>query len=85
LYISLKFSFYFYSIQVREEILANLNNNFLESLNTSWDDHQIAMVMIRDILMYMVSKQKLNICINIVNFFSFFKTDYFIHKGHSEY
>jgi len=39
--------------KVREDILSNINNNFLESLNTSWDDHQIAMVMIRDILMYM--------------------------------
>lgn len=39
--------------KVREDILTNINNNFLESLNISWDDHQIAMVMIRDILMYM--------------------------------
>lgn len=39
--------------KVREEILNNINNKFLESLNTAWDDHQTAMVMIRDILMYM--------------------------------
>lgn len=39
--------------KVREDVLENINNNFLESLNTAWDDHQIAMVMIRDILMYM--------------------------------
>jgi len=38
---------------VREEVLASMTNNFLESLNFAWNDHQIAMVMIRDILMYM--------------------------------
>ena len=31
-----------------------LHNNFLEALNMAWADHQTAMVMIRDILMYMV-------------------------------
>ena len=30
-----------------------MTNNFLEALNFAWNDHQIAMVMIRDILMYM--------------------------------
>ena len=43
-----------FCFKVREEILNNINNKFLESLNTAWDDHQTAMVMIRDILMYMV-------------------------------
>lgn len=32
----------------------SLNNNFLHTLNLAWIDHQTAMVMIRDILMYMV-------------------------------
>lgn len=40
-------------MKVREEVLANITNNFLDSLNVAWNDHQIAMVMIRDILMYM--------------------------------
>lgn len=41
--------------QVREDVLNSLNNNFLQTLNQAWNDHQTAMVMIRDILMYMVS------------------------------
>ena len=36
-------------------MLAALNNNFLQTLNMAWNDHQTSMVMIRDILMYMVS------------------------------
>jgi cullin 3 len=39
--------------KVRKDVLAALNNNFLSVLNQSWNDHQTAMVMIRDILMYM--------------------------------
>ena len=34
-------------------MLASLNNNFLQTLNNAWNDHQTSMVMIRDILMYM--------------------------------
>lgn len=40
--------------KIRTEVIASLNNNFLHSLNTAWNDHQTAMIMIRDILMYMV-------------------------------
>lgn len=39
--------------KVRSEVLASLNNNFLQTLNSAWSDHQTSMVMIRDILMYM--------------------------------
>ncbi|XP_064614961.1 cullin-3-like [Liolophura sinensis] len=39
--------------KVREDVLGSLNNNFLQTLNSAWNDHQTAMVMIRDILMYM--------------------------------
>ena len=39
--------------KVRKDVLNSLNNNFLSSLNQAWNDHQTAMVMIRDILMYM--------------------------------
>ncbi len=39
--------------KVRKDVLSALNNNFLAALNTAWNDHQTAMVMIRDILMYM--------------------------------
>lgn len=42
-------------LQVREDVLNSLNNNFLQTLNQAWNDHQTAMVMIRDILMYMVN------------------------------
>ncbi|KAI5737524.1 hypothetical protein M8J76_014379 [Diaphorina citri] len=38
---------------VREDVLKSLNNNFLQTLNQAWNDHQTSMVMIRDILMYM--------------------------------
>lgn len=41
--------------QVSEDVLKSLHGNFLEVLNVAWNDHQTAMVMIRDILMYMVS------------------------------
>lgn len=39
--------------KVREEVLRCLHNNFLQTLNQAWTDHQTSMVMIRDILMYM--------------------------------
>jgi cullin 3 len=39
--------------KVREDVLKSLNNNFLQTLNQAWNDHQTSMVMIRDILMYM--------------------------------
>ena len=39
--------------KVRNDVLAALNNNFLQTLNNAWNDHQTSMVMIRDILMYM--------------------------------
>jgi len=40
-------------VKVRQDVLDNITNSFLESLNVAWNDHQTAMVMIRDILMYM--------------------------------
>lgn len=39
--------------KVKEDVLTALNNNFLQTLNAAWNDHQTSMVMIRDILMYM--------------------------------
>ncbi|XP_014249624.1 cullin-3-A isoform X2 [Cimex lectularius] len=39
--------------KVREDVLRSLHNNFLQTLNMAWNDHQTSMVMIRDILMYM--------------------------------
>ncbi len=49
-------------------MLAALNNNFLQTLNAAWNDHQTSMVMIRDILMYMdrVYVQQNN-CENVYN------------------
>ena len=54
--------------KVRGDVLASLNNNFLQTLNSSWNDHQTSMVMIRDILMYMdrVYVQQNN-CENVYN------------------
>ncbi|CAH3152792.1 unnamed protein product [Porites evermanni] len=39
--------------KIRKDVVASLNNNFLDTLNAAWNDHQTSMVMIRDILMYM--------------------------------
>lgn len=39
--------------KVRDDVLRCLHNNFLQTLNQAWNDHQTSMVMIRDILMYM--------------------------------
>lgn len=39
--------------KVRQDVRGSINNNFLQTLNAAWDDHQTCMVMIRDILMYM--------------------------------
>jgi hypothetical protein len=44
---------FIYILQVREEVILSLHNNFLQVLNQAWNDHQTSMVMIRDILMYM--------------------------------
>jgi len=54
--------------KVRNDVLAALNNNFLQTLNAAWNDHQTSMVMIRDILMYMdrVYVQQNN-CENVYN------------------
>ncbi len=38
---------------MRVDVLQSLHNNFLQTLNAAWQDHQTSMVMIRDILMYM--------------------------------
>ena len=54
--------------KVRTDVLSALNNNFLQTLNAAWSDHQTSMVMIRDILMYMdrVYVQQNN-CENVYN------------------
>jgi len=43
--------------KIRKDVVVSLNNNFLDTLNAAWTDHQTSMVMIRDILMYMVCLQ----------------------------
>lgn len=40
-------------LRIRESVVENLNNKFLSFLNSCWKDHQTAMPMIRDILLYM--------------------------------
>ncbi len=47
-------------MQVKEDVISALHGNFLEVLSMTWSDHQTAMVMIRDILMYMVRKSSIN-------------------------
>lgn len=39
--------------KIRKDVVVSLNNNFLDTLNAAWNEHQTSMVMIRDILMYM--------------------------------
>lgn len=39
--------------KVRVDVENSLHNNFLQTLNQAWCDHQTSMVMTRDILMYM--------------------------------
>ncbi|CAF1635370.1 unnamed protein product, partial [Adineta ricciae] len=55
--------------KVKEDVKDSLNNNFLVTLNAAWNDHRTAMIMIRDILMYMdrvyVSGQKLEPVYNL--------------------
>ena len=55
--------------KVRQDVIDSLINNFLTTLNAAWEDHRTAMVMIRDILMYMdrvyVSVQKLEPIYNL--------------------
>uniref|UniRef100_A0A5K3EK04 CULLIN_2 domain-containing protein n=1 Tax=Mesocestoides corti TaxID=53468 RepID=A0A5K3EK04_MESCO len=51
-------------IRIRDSVVENLNNKFLSYLNSCWKDHQTAMPMIRDILLYMdriyVTQKKLD-------------------------
>src|SRR5271155_2287403 len=55
--------------KVRQDVVDSLINHFLTTLNSAWNDHRTAMVMIRDILMYMdrvyVSGQKLEPVYNL--------------------
>ena len=43
-----------YSIKIRKDVVASLNNNFLDTLGAAWSNHQSSMVEIRDMVMYMV-------------------------------
>ena len=54
-YPTLLFAYWHYCVlfKVRQDVLTSLHNNFLQTLNQAWNDHQTSMVMIRDILMYM--------------------------------
>lgn len=38
--------------KVRKDVLESLHNNFLQTLNQAWNDHQTSMSMIKDVLMY---------------------------------
>jgi len=39
--------------KVRNDVLESLRNNFLQTLNSTWNDYLTSMVMIRDIVTYM--------------------------------
>ena len=55
--------FFFLLCQIKTQVIESLHGNFLEVLNIAWTDHQTAMVMIRDILMYMVRANMENVLI----------------------
>ncbi|CAN9500900.1 unnamed protein product [Ophioblennius macclurei] len=71
---------------VREDILNSLNNNFLQTLNQAWHDHQTAMRMIRDILMYMdrVYVQQNNVD-NVYNLGLIIFREQVVHHGCIQY
>ena len=48
------FSFLLFYFKIRKEVVASLNNNFLNTLNAAWNDFQNSMLEIRDVVMYMV-------------------------------
>ena len=52
------FSFLLSCFKIRQDVVASLNNNFLDTLNSAWNDYQKSMEMIRDILTYMVGQCK---------------------------
>ena len=87
------FSFLLYSFKIRKDVVASLNNNFLDTLNSAWNDHQTSMVMIRDILMYMVGQSfKQNtaydvffpLCSGMETLFWRFSFIFFSHDSHDQ-
>ncbi|KAF6040014.1 CUL3 [Bugula neritina] len=69
--------------KVQSDVLGSLNNNFLQTLNSVWNDHITAMVMIRDILMYMdrvyVQQHEVE---NVYNLGLIIFRDHVIHHHH---
>ncbi|XP_014674354.1 PREDICTED: cullin-3-A-like [Priapulus caudatus] len=68
--------------KVKLDVMTSLNNNFLQTLNQAWNDHQTSMVMIRDILMYMdrVYVQQNNVD-NVYNLGLMIFRDQVLHYG----
>ena len=52
------FSFLLSYFKIRKDVEASLNNNFLDTLNSAWNDYQASLGMIRDILASMVCQCK---------------------------
>ena len=40
--------------KIRKDVVASFNNNFLDTLNAAWNDHQKSMEVISNILNYLV-------------------------------
>ncbi|XP_069367318.1 cullin-3-B-like [Paralichthys olivaceus] len=68
--------------KVQEDVINSLYNNFLQTMNQAWNDHQTAMVMIRDILIYMdrVYVQQNNVE-NVYNLGLIIFRDQVVHYG----
>ena len=48
------FSFLLSYFKIRKDVVFSLNNDFLDTLNTAWNDHQKSMEVISNIFNYMV-------------------------------
>ncbi|XP_058508668.1 cullin-3-like [Solea solea] len=69
-------------LKAEKDVLNSMKNNFLQTLFQVWNDHQTAMVMIRDILMYMDRVYvKQNNLVNVYNLGLIIFRDQVVHHG----
>ena len=56
--------------EVLPAVLEGLNNNFLQTVNSAWEDHKASLEMIRDILLYLDRCMGMSAVIDFHNYFS---------------
>lgn len=57
--------------EVADQVVSVHDDQFLDQINTAWNEHKVSMLMIRDILMYMVRALQSQVhcfCFSIYNF-----------------